>query len=111
MISDLTLDDDDSAPERRAAFMIAPAATQAEMLLIERMHREGGHPEYAGAGVVIFEDEEGELEPENAALWRRLMKWPRLPTSAEAMAWKLNAEARQAVRFWDELQAARSASP
>jgi hypothetical protein len=111
VISDLTLDDDDSRPQRQAAFLIAPAATQAEMLLIERMHREGARPAYAGAGIVIFEDEEGNLEPENAALWRSLMKWPRLPTAAEASAWQANANARLLAAFWDELELARSGRP
>lgn len=108
MISDLLLDDDDSTPVARPALVIAPAASQAEMLVIERTHREGGRPTYSGAGVVIFEDEEGNLEPENAVLWRKVMRWPRLPTAAQAMAWKLNAEARLQAEFWNEVEASRN---
>jgi hypothetical protein len=65
----------------------------------------------AGAGEIIVtavNDETGEavFEPESAQHWQPLMKWPRLPTPAEAEAWQRNADARKESALW--LQAVNS---
>jgi hypothetical protein len=112
MIDDLNLEDDNSAAGPRPALYVAPAATPAELIVLEQMHREGARPEYAGAGCVLFTAEDEATGAEiwdegQAAKWRKLMRWPRDPTIAEATAWKENAEARLLAAFWDRLQAAR----
>jgi hypothetical protein len=114
MIEDLELEEEDSgARPPGPAFYTTPAATEAEMHVIELMHRTGARPEFRGAGVVIFtrEDEEtdGEIwEDGEAAHWRKIMSWPRDPTIAEAMAWQRNADARLEAFYWDRIEAVRT---
>jgi hypothetical protein len=116
VIDDLSLEDDNSAPAQRPAFVVAPAATPAELLVLEEMHRNGARPEYAGAGILLFvaiDEETGaeDWDEGQGAKWQKIMSWPRVPTIAEAEAWKANAEARLNAAYWDRLQRARSGQP
>lgn len=115
-LGDLTLEDDDSRPQRQAAFIIAPAAAPAELLAMEKMHREGGRAKYAGSGQIIFTATDEATNEEvwdegEAARWRKIMGWPVDPEISQARAWQLNANARLTVDFWEELQAARTGQP
>jgi hypothetical protein len=107
LISDLTLDDDNSVAERQPALVVPARATQAELLVLEEMFRMSPFP---GTGEMMFidvDEETGEEMFVNAERWQVLMKWPRLPTISEADAWQANAEARLLATYWDRLRAAK----
>jgi hypothetical protein len=111
VIDDLELEDEEDGAQAPApAFYVSPPATEAELILIEQMHRTGARPEFRGAGVMIFtrDDEETGVETWDegaSARWQAIMRWPREPTIAEAMAWQANANARLLALFWDRLEA------
>jgi hypothetical protein len=114
MIADLELESEDECkPEKGAALIVGPAVGDTELRLLEEMHRNGGLPEYVGAGVPLFVNQDEETGAEiwddgQGAKWQKIMSWPREPTIAEAEAWKANAGARLKAAFWDRLQRARS---
>jgi hypothetical protein len=110
---DFNFDDDENPKAERPAFFIGADVTPAELLVLEEMHRNGASPEFRGAGLVLFtiEDEEtGEehWEEGEAKRWQKIMQWPREPRIDEALAFRLNADARLEARFWPRLLAARS---
>jgi hypothetical protein len=99
-MSDLLFDDDpddDGGPPINVLAVGVPAETSEALSIRAAMCRD---PEYRDASRVIFEEEEGAFD--NAAEFKRAMRWPRLPTMDEAGAWLLSK--RAAV---DERTAAR----
>jgi hypothetical protein len=114
MIDDLSLDpDDDGAPKRAPALYVSPPATFAELFAMEQAHREAAR-DYPGAGEIIFtamNDETGAEdwdEEKSARHWQRLMKWPRLPTITEALAFQANANARMQAALWYTLNGGKA---
>lgn len=109
----------DKRASRGPAFYAPPMATTRELFVFEEMHRKGS-ADFPGAGEILFtcEDEEtGEeiWDPpaapafrDEAKRWQRIMKWPTVPTVAEAVAFQNNAVAALLSAWWDRLAAARA---
>jgi hypothetical protein len=99
-MDDLLFDDDpdeDTGPPINVLAVGYPAESSEQLTIREAAMRTS--PDYAGAGMVLFE-EDGEFA--NAAEFKRAMRSARLPTMAEAGEWLLHkrdaVDARIAAR-------------
>jgi hypothetical protein len=83
-MDDLLFDDEEEniGPPINVLAVGAPAESSRALTIRAAMFRD---PEYGDASRVIFEEEEGAFD--NAAEFKRAMRWPRLPTLDEASAW------------------------
>lgn len=116
----LGLEDDG---ERKAAagpaFVVGPRSGEREALVQEQMHRAAAR-DFPGAGEVLFIADDGNggecwdpPQPPDFAdegeRWKRLMKWPVIPSIADALQFKISAERACEAAWWGRLSEARAA--
>jgi hypothetical protein len=110
-------DDNDGQPQPEPALMLCAAMGQTELLMVYKMQSRVGwtapnlimftHDDETGVEVIeqSFRGHDGTLVD-----WQEMMgpDWTRAPTPAEAMAFKLRAEALLLAEWWPMLAAAKA---
>jgi hypothetical protein len=102
----LGLDTDETEQKRGPALVLSPPMRNNELLAAELRHRNSGAEEFRGADMVVFIDEDGSLEHEDAARWQAIMEWPRFPTVDEVDAFKANRQALLEAAYWETMREA-----
>jgi hypothetical protein len=106
------LNGDKSADKKGAGLVLGPQLRPNELLAAEYQHRNSAAPEFIGSTEVVFTDEDGAIEPEDAARWRTIMGWPagsRAPTAEEVDAFKAYQQVKLTRAFWDANRKAAAA--
>ncbi len=98
--------------ERRAAqgpaLIVSAPFGARELIVAEQLHRKEDLEACNRLVFIAVNDETGEETLEEAETWQRIMRWPREPTIAEIEAFRLNAKATRAARWWQRLAEARA---